>query len=79
MNPTGDPIEDNLFKHPYMDLQWFLEDDIVGGLAEVGELKFSLDDFCYKPITGAGCLVESPMQYFKEDYSYLASLSNEEI
>ena len=26
-----------------------------------------MDDFCYKPISGEGCLVESPMQYWKND------------
>jgi hypothetical protein len=24
-------------------------------------MTFTLDDFCYKPIIGEGCIVESPM------------------
>lgn len=28
-------------------------------------------DFCYKPITGQGCIVTSPMQYWKSDYNSL--------
>ena len=42
-------------------------------------MDFILDDFCYKPISGEGCLVESPMQYFKDDYEYMASKTNEQI
>lgn len=34
-------------------------------------MTFTLDDFCYKPITGEGCIVESPMQYFKSNLTYL--------
>ena len=30
-----------------------------------------MDDFCYKPISGEGCLAESPMQYFKMDLATL--------
>ena len=34
-------------------------------------MKYTLDDFCYKPISGEGCLAESPMQYFKMDLATL--------
>eukprot|EP00744_Colponema_vietnamica_P003701 GILI01005628.1.p1 GENE.GILI01005628.1~~GILI01005628.1.p1 ORF type:complete len:950 (-),score=322.34 GILI01005628.1:302-3151(-) len=32
---------------------------------------YKLDDFCFKPIEGRGCLVTSPMDYFKMDLSRL--------
>lgn len=28
---------------------------------------YELDDFCFKPITGKGCIVTSVMQYWKDD------------
>lgn len=34
-------------------------------------MEYTLDDFCYKPISGEGCLAESPMQYFKMNLTYL--------
>ena len=43
----------------------------MDGVAQVNGLEFTLDDFCYKPITGQPCLVESPMQYFKNNYDTL--------
>ncbi|EQC31057.1 hypothetical protein SDRG_11243 [Saprolegnia diclina VS20] len=56
-------------------------------LAEVGELQhrimttnatlgnemISLDDLCFRPIPGKGCLVESPMQYWRGDVTLVAS------
>jgi hypothetical protein len=44
---------------------------IVGGEATLNGMTFTLDDFCYKPITGEGCIVESPMQYFKSNITLL--------
>jgi Niemann-Pick C1 protein len=35
------------------------------------------DDFCYKPITGKGCLVTSPMQYWESNLSDL--LKDEDV
>jgi hypothetical protein len=34
-------------------------------------MTFTLDDFCYKPITGEGCLIESAMQYWKSNLTAL--------
>ena len=77
MDPTGDPVEDNIFGHPYLDLLYYLQEAIINDIAEVKGMDFILDDFCYKPITGEGCLVESPMQYFKSDKEYMDSKTNE--
>lgn len=38
---------------------------IEGGQVEYGDGQFQLDNFCYKPITGKGCLVTSPLEYWK--------------
>ena len=76
MNPTGNAEEDDLFKHPYIDLLWFLQKAIVNDLSTLNGYDFILDDFCYKPISGEGCLVESPMQYFKSNKTYMDSKDN---
>jgi Niemann-Pick C1 protein len=34
-------------------------------VATVQGHNYTMDDFCYKPITGEGCLEESPMGYFQ--------------
>ena len=50
---------------------YWLQDAIETGVATMNGMEFTLDDFCYKPITGEGCIVESPWQYFKSNYDYL--------
>lgn len=35
--------------------------------------SYKIDDFCYKPITGKGCIVTSPLQYWKSDYDALVA------
>jgi len=57
----------DLFTVPYLDLVYELQNAIEKGKAEVNGQEFGLDDFCYKPISGEGCLVESPMQYWKNN------------
>ena len=42
-------------------------------------MNFTLNDFCYKPISGEGCLVESPMQYFLNNDTILEGMSNLQI
>ena len=79
LNPTGNAEEDDLFRHPYLDLTYYLQDAVVNDMAELNDMQFKLDDFCYKPISGEGCLVESPMQYFKDDYDYMSKKTNEQI
>ena len=39
--------------------------------ATLNGFNYTVDDFCYKPITGEGCLVESPMQYWKSNATLL--------
>jgi hypothetical protein len=52
-------------------LVYYLQTAIEVGLAEVNGHNYTMDDFCYKPITGEGCLEESPMQYFQNSLSTL--------
>ena len=69
----------DIFKHPYLDLMWFLQGHIVNDTATVNGMDFTLDSFCYKPISGEGCIVESPMQYFLNQWDILQSLNDTEI
>ena len=41
-------------------------------------MNFTLDDFCYKPISGEGCIVESAMQYFLNNATILANFTTNE-
>lgn len=69
----------DIFKHPYLDMLYWLQYEIVHNNATVNDMDFTLDDFCYKPISGEGCLVESAMQYFQSNYTLIQSMSDDEI
>ena len=61
----------DIFQKPYLNLIYYLQKAFEEDTAEVNGMKYTLDDFCYKPISGEGCLAESPMQYFKMNITYL--------
>ena len=72
-------LEFDVFKHPYVDMLNVLVGQIQNNTATVNDMPFTLDDFCYKPISGEGCLVESAMQYFLNNDTILESMNNTEI
>lgn len=61
----------DIFQKPYLNLLYYLQKSIEDGYAESNDLEFSVHDLCYKPISGQDCIVESPMQYFKMNITYL--------
>lgn len=79
ITPMDNDLEFDIFGHPYLDMLNVLNDHMVNDKAEVNSMDFKLDDFCYKPISGEGCLVESAMQYFLNDEEILLGLNNEAI
>jgi len=44
---------------------------IENGETTVNNRVYKVDDFCYKPITGKGCIVTSPLQYWRSDLKTL--------
>ena len=79
ITPMDNDLSYDIFKHPYLDMLYWLQHYIENDKASVNGMEFVLDDFCYKPITGKGCLVESAMQYFLNDNSILESMTDDEI
>jgi hypothetical protein len=63
--------EHDIFQKPYLNLLSILEGYIMSDSATLNGFNYTVDDFCYKPITGEGCLVESPMQYWKSNATLL--------
>jgi len=62
MSPLNEAqANEDIFQRPYLELLYWLQYSIVSDIATVNEMDFTLNDFCYKPISGEGCLVESPM------------------
>lgn len=79
ITPMNNDLEFDVFKHPYLDMLGVLVDQMQNNTATVNGMDFTLDDFCYKPISGEGCIVESPMQYFLGNATILEGMTNDEI
>lgn len=43
---------------------YYLQMSIEQGETKIGEFDYKVSDFCYKPVTGKGCIVTSPMEYW---------------
>ena len=79
ITPMDDDLEFDVFNKPYLDMLYYLQGHIVNDTATVNDMEFTLDDFCYKPISGEGCLVESAMQYFHSNLTILDDMTNDDV
>lgn len=70
-NATADLIQKRFLLQMAEIQQQITDAVIVTG--EKNETTLSLQDFCYRPIRGKGCLVTSPFQYWQGNASILAN------
>jgi Niemann-Pick C1 protein len=68
---VGEDPDTDIFQKGYLELLYYLQTAIENGETEVSNRTYKVDDFCYKPITGKGCIVTSPMQYWRSDLQAL--------
>jgi Niemann-Pick C1 protein len=71
---TDKPVSD-LVQKKYLakmaQIQTAIASASVPAEASGGNVSLSLEDFCYRPIKGKGCLVTSPFQYWRGNLSLL--------
>mmetsp|Transcript_25691 Transcript_25691/g.29541 ORF Transcript_25691/g.29541 Transcript_25691/m.29541 type:complete len:174 (+) Transcript_25691:19-540(+) len=60
-----DKSTQDIFRPEYLHLLYHLQDAIEKGTIIKDGKEYGIDDFCYKPITGQGCLITSPMGFWK--------------
>jgi hypothetical protein len=66
-----DQAWNDIFSKPYLQLMYYLQIAIEQDISQVNGHNYTINDFCYKPITGEGCLEESPMGYFQMNLTTL--------
>lgn len=49
------------------------------GTFEKNNITYKHSDFCYKPISGEGCLVTSPMEYWQDNLTSLLNTDNVKV
>jgi Niemann-Pick C1 protein len=67
----GEDPDADIFQKGYLEMLYYLQTAIEDGQTNVGGRPYRVDDFCYKPITGKGCIVTGPMQYWRTDLDAL--------
>ena len=72
----GVDAQSDVFDKPYLQMLYELQLAIEQGTANVAGRDYRLDDFCYKPISGKGCIVTSPMEYWKMNSTDLGNDQN---
>lgn len=75
----GVDSESDVFDKPYLQMLYELQLAIEQGTASVAGRDYTLGDFCYKPISGKGCIVTSPMEYWKMNATELGKDQNVKV
>ena len=68
MSPLDpDKSTQDIFKNEYLELVYHFQTAVEQGFVEFEGNNYNIDDFCFKPITGEGCLIPSAMDFWKMD------------
>lgn len=73
----NDKSTQDIFRPPYLKLLYHLQTAIENGTVTKDGKVYGHDDFCYKPITGKGCLVTSPMGFWKMEYDKIPTTTDQ--
>lgn len=58
----------DLWQKEYVDKIFKVQQKITSAKIDFLNTKWSIDDLCYKPVSGKGCMITSPTNFWKEDY-----------
>lgn len=57
--------QSDLFTQYYLEKLYFLQKKIENGSISLLGQNYSVNDFCYKPVSDQGCLITSPLDFWK--------------
>lgn len=57
----------DLWQKEYVDKIFEIQENITSSKFDFLNTQWSIDDLCYKPVSGKGCLITSPTNFWKED------------
>ena len=57
----------DIFKKEYIELLYYLQEAIENTEVAFEGAHYEIGDFCFRPITGEGCMVTSPTEFWKMD------------
>jgi Niemann-Pick C1 protein len=65
LKAENDSDQTDLFQKEYLEIIYDLQTRIENKTITFMNVTYSVDDFCYKPIQNQGCIVTSPMDFWK--------------
>ena len=58
----------DLWQKEYVDKIFKIQEKVTSSKFDFLNTQWSIDDLCYKPVSGRGCMITSPTNFWKEDY-----------
>ena len=71
--------ESDIFKSTYLSKLFDLQEKIVSTQFDFMGKNMSVDDFCYKPISGKGCMITSPTNFWHENKTEFEKADDKQI
>ena len=69
------PIEEkygkDIFNKETIEKLYYLQNNISKSQIEFNNKNYTVDDLCYKPVSGKGCMITSPMSFWKNNLTAL--------
>lgn len=74
------PIEEkygkDIFNKETIEKLYYLQNNISKSQIEFNNKNYTVDDLCYKPVSGKGCMITSPMSFWKNNLTALQNTKN---
>jgi len=64
-------LHEDIFTKPYLMRLLAIENAIESKFVELNGEKFNISDLCYSPIKEKGCVVQSPVEFWRLNYTML--------
>ena len=66
----------DLFTPIYLEKIYYLQKNIEEGSISLLGKNYTINDFCYKPVSDQGCIISSPMDFWKMNLNEMINDQN---
>ncbi len=74
--PKDENNKKDIFTKEIIEKLYYLQNNISTSKIEFNDKNWTINDLCYKPINGKGCLIISPMSLWKNNLTSLKNTKN---
>lgn len=66
----------DLFTPEYLEKIYYIQKNIEEGSISLLGKNYTINDFCYKPVSDQGCIISSPMDFWKMNLNEMKNDQN---